>query len=52
MAPRVLILTASVGEGHDRPARLLAEQLRREQPAVDVTTEDCLAGDGTRRSAL
>ena len=46
MAPRVLILTASVGEGHDRPARLLDEQLRREQPSVDVTIVDCLPALG------
>ena len=29
---RVLILTASVGEGHDRPAQTLAAQLEREEP--------------------
>ncbi len=46
MAPRVLILTASVGEGHDRPARLLDAQLRREQPSVDVTIVDCLPALG------
>jgi processive 1,2-diacylglycerol beta-glucosyltransferase len=39
---RVLILTASVGEGHDLPARTLAEQLRSEAPGVDVVTEDGL----------
>ena len=42
MPPRVLILTASVGEGHDLPTRMLAAQLREEWPAVEVTTEDCL----------
>lgn len=46
MAPRVLILTASVGEGHDRPARVLAEQIRREQPAAEITIEDCLPALG------
>ena len=46
MAPRVLILTASVGEGHDRPARLLDEQLRGERPYVDVTIVDCLPSMG------
>jgi UDP-N-acetylglucosamine:LPS N-acetylglucosamine transferase len=40
--PRVLILTASVGEGHDLPARTLADQLRAEAPGVDVVTEDGL----------
>ena len=39
---RVLILTASVGEGHDLPARTLADQLRSEAPEVDVVTEDGL----------
>ena len=39
---RVLILTASVGEGHDLPARTLADQLREECPEVDVVTEDGL----------
>jgi processive 1,2-diacylglycerol beta-glucosyltransferase len=39
---RVLILTASVGEGHDLPARTLADQLREECPGIDVVTEDGL----------
>ena len=44
--PRVLILTASVGAGHDEPAQTLAEQLRAECPAVDVITRDALAAIG------
>jgi UDP-N-acetylglucosamine:LPS N-acetylglucosamine transferase len=52
MAPRVLILTASVGEGHDRPARLLAEQLQLEQPSSEVTTVDCLPALGHVVGAL
>jgi UDP-N-acetylglucosamine:LPS N-acetylglucosamine transferase len=43
---RVLILTASVGEGHDRPAQTLAAQLEREEPGVEVVMEDCLAAMG------
>ena len=43
MAVRVLILTASVGEGHDAPARTLAAQLREEEPAVEVAVVDGLA---------
>jgi len=43
LAPRVLILTASVGEGHDLPARTLAAQLRAECPEAEVVTEDALA---------
>ena len=46
MPPRVLILTASVGEGHDLPARTLAAQLREEEPDVDVVVEDGLAPMG------
>ena len=43
---RVLIFTASVGEGHDLPARTLADQLREECPDVDVVTEDGLQAMG------
>jgi processive 1,2-diacylglycerol beta-glucosyltransferase len=43
---RVLILTASVGEGHDLPARTLAAQLRAEAPGVEVVTEDGLQAMG------
>ena len=44
--PRILILTASVGEGHDLPARTLAAQLRAEQPDAEIVTEDALASMG------
>jgi processive 1,2-diacylglycerol beta-glucosyltransferase len=43
---RVLILTASVGEGHDRPAQTLSAQLEHEQPGVEVVIEDCLRAMG------
>ncbi|HST18222.1 MAG TPA: hypothetical protein VLK36_11175 [Gaiellaceae bacterium] len=43
---RVLILTASVGEGHDLPARVLAEQLRVEDPDCEVVVEDGLRAMG------
>jgi UDP-N-acetylglucosamine:LPS N-acetylglucosamine transferase len=46
MSPRVLILTASVGEGHDQPARTLATQLREEDPEVEVVVDDGLAPMG------
>ena len=52
MAPRILILTASVGEGHDAPARRLTDQLRAERPDVVVETEDCLAAMGRAVSAV
>ena len=42
-SPRVLILTASVGEGHDAPTRTLSAQLRRECPDVEILAEDALA---------
>ncbi len=44
--PRVLILTASVGEGHDRPAQTLREQLQAECPQAETVVEDCLAAMG------
>ena len=43
---RVLILTASVGEGHDLPARTLAEQFRVEAPGAEVVVEDGLRAMG------
>jgi processive 1,2-diacylglycerol beta-glucosyltransferase len=42
MAPRILILTASVGEGHDAPTRTLSRQLRSECPEVEIMVEDGL----------
>jgi UDP-N-acetylglucosamine:LPS N-acetylglucosamine transferase len=50
--PRILILTASVGEGHDLPARTLAAQLREEQPGVELVTEDCLVAMGRAVAAV
>lgn len=43
---RVLILTATVGEGHDLPARTLADQLREESPNSEIVTEDGLRAMG------
>jgi processive 1,2-diacylglycerol beta-glucosyltransferase len=43
---RVLILTASVGEGHDAPARRLADALRAERPGVEVVIADGLQAMG------
>jgi processive 1,2-diacylglycerol beta-glucosyltransferase len=42
----VLILTASVGAGHDRPAEMLAAQLRAEGGGVEVVVADALAAMG------
>jgi processive 1,2-diacylglycerol beta-glucosyltransferase len=44
--PRVLILTATVGEGHDLPARTLTAQLEEERPGVEVVTRDGLEALG------
>jgi UDP-N-acetylglucosamine:LPS N-acetylglucosamine transferase len=49
---RVLILTASVGEGHDRPAQTLAAQLRQEDPDVEIVIEDCLDAMGRAVAAV
>ena len=46
MPPRIVIVTASVGEGHDLPARTLAAQLRAERPDVEIETIDGLAPMG------
>ncbi len=52
MPPRVLILTASVGEGHDLPARTLARQLLRERPQAEVITRDGLEPMGRVITAI
>jgi processive 1,2-diacylglycerol beta-glucosyltransferase len=41
-APRVLILTASIGAGHDLPAEVLAAELRERAPGAHVTVADAL----------
>lgn len=46
MAVRVLILTAGVGEGHDLPARMLADGLRAADPACQVEVADGLEAGG------
>lgn len=49
---RVLILTASVGEGHDRPAQTLTAQLWLEEPGVEVVVEDSLSAMGRAVAAV
>lgn len=39
----ILILTAAIGEGHDLPARVLAEELRALRPELEVEVADSLA---------
>jgi processive 1,2-diacylglycerol beta-glucosyltransferase len=40
---RVLILSASIGEGHDLPARVLAEGIAAEAPDAEIEIVDSLA---------
>lgn len=40
---RILILSASIGEGHDLPARVLAAELEAEAPDVETSIVDALA---------
>jgi processive 1,2-diacylglycerol beta-glucosyltransferase len=44
--PRVLILSSDIGEGHDLPARVLAEGIRRRRPRADIAIVDCLRAAG------
>jgi UDP-N-acetylglucosamine:LPS N-acetylglucosamine transferase len=51
---RVLVFSASIGEGHDLPARVLAEGITEEEPAAAVEIVDtlALAGPLPRRIVL
>jgi processive 1,2-diacylglycerol beta-glucosyltransferase len=49
--PRVLILTASIGEGHDLPARVLADELRAESPGIEVVIADGIRAMGRAAEA-
>ena len=40
---QVLIFSASIGEGHDLPARLLAEGIEREAPGAEIEIVDSLS---------
>ena len=44
--PSVLIFSADIGEGHDLPARLLADQIRRRRPEASVSIVDSLRAAG------
>lgn len=48
MSARVLIFTASIGAGHDQPARVLAAALRERDAAVEVVDGLELAGPVAR----
>jgi processive 1,2-diacylglycerol beta-glucosyltransferase len=51
-APRVLILSAAIGEGHDLPARVLADELRAEAPGAEVRIADGLEAMGGLMSRI
>jgi UDP-glucose 4-epimerase len=50
--PRVLILTADIGEGHDLPARMIAADLEKEVPGAEVTVDNGLEAMGKMMAAL
>src|SRR5260370_42647753 len=41
-SPRVLVLSASIGEGHDLPARILASGIGAEEPDAETEIVDYL----------
>ena len=45
-APKVLILSADIGEGHDAPARAITKEFRDRYPDADVTTVNGLTAMG------
>jgi len=45
-SPRVLIVSADIGEGHDAPARVLAAGVREERPDAEVEIIDGLDAMG------
>jgi processive 1,2-diacylglycerol beta-glucosyltransferase len=45
-APRVLVVSASIGEGHDLPARCIADGVRARRPDAVVPIEDGLRACG------
>jgi len=50
--PRVLVLSASIGEGHDLPARFLVADLLQRRPAIHAPIEDGLRAAGTLTERL
>ena len=43
MKKRILILTASIGSGHIKAAQAIAEELRRQEPEVELSTVDFMS---------
>jgi UDP-glucose 4-epimerase len=50
--PRVLILTADIGEGHDLPARIIKADLEEEVPSAEVEIANGLEAMGRLLSAV
>jgi UDP-glucose 4-epimerase len=51
-SPRVLILSADIGEGHDLPARIIKADLEEEVPGVDVEIANGLEAMGKLSAAV
>jgi len=50
--PRVLVLTADIGEGHDLPARMIKADVEREIPGAEVEIVDGLQAMGRISSSV
>jgi UDP-glucose 4-epimerase len=50
--PRVLVLTADIGEGHDLPARMIKEDVEREIPGATAVIVDGLQAMGRIASSV
>ena len=50
--PRVLVLTADIGEGHDLPARMIKEEVERDLPDAEVEIVDGLKAMGRISSSV
>jgi UDP-glucose 4-epimerase len=50
--PRVLVLTADIGEGHDLPARMIKEDVERDIPGAEVEVVDGLQAMGRISSSV
>ncbi len=50
--PRVLVLTANIGEGHDLPARIIKADIEAEVPGTGVEIVDGLEAMGRLHSAV
>jgi UDP-glucose 4-epimerase len=50
--PRILVLTADIGEGHDLPARMIKEDVEKEIPGAEVEIANGLEAMGRIVSAV